>query len=241
MKTTNDLLNYKNLKIVQDDDFFRFSLDSVLLPNFATITKKTKKILDLGTGNAPIPMILSTKVKDDTELYGIELQEKIFNLAIESLQINNLNNRIKLINDDMKNLHNYFDMNSFDLILSNPPYFKLFENSTTNDIIEKTIARHEKAITLNQIIEIAKLYLKNGGTFAMVHRTDRMIEILELLKKNKLEPKKLQLIYPKENSESNLMLIEARKNGNPGLKVLAPIITHYNNGTYTDQIKKYFE
>lgn len=241
MKTTNDLLNYKNLKIVQDDDFFRFSLDSVLLPNFATITKKTKKILDLGTGNAPIPMILSTKVKDDTELYGIELQEKIFNLAIESLQINNLNNRIKLINDDMKNLHNYFDMNSFDLILSNPPYFKLFENSTTNDIIEKTIARHEKAITLNQIIEIAKLYLKNGGTFAMVHRTDRMIEILELLKKNKLEPKKLQLIYPKENSESNLMLIEARKNGNPGLKVLAPIITHYNNGAYTDQIKKYFE
>lgn len=241
MKTTNDLLNYKNLKIVQDDDFFRFSLDSVLLPNFATITKKTKKILDLGTGNAPIPMILSTKVKDDTELYGIELQEKIFNLAIESLQINNLNNRIKLINDDMKNLHNYFDMNSFDLILSNPPYFKLFENSTTNDIIEKTIARHEKTITLNQIIEIAKLYLKNGGTFAMVHRTDRMIEILELLKKNKLEPKKLQLIYPKENSESNLMLIEARKNGNPGLKVLAPIITHYNNGAYTDQIKKYFE
>mgnify|MGYP004616970333 FL=1 len=241
MKTTNDLLNYKNLKIVQDDDFFRFSLDSVLLPNFATITKKTKKILDLGTGNAPIPMILSTRVNDDTELYGIELQEKIFSLAIESLQINNLSKRIKLINDDMKNLHNYFNINSFDLILSNPPYFKLFENSTTNDIIEKTIARHEKAITLNQIIEIAKLYLKNGGTFAMVHRTDRMIEILELLKKNKLEPKKLQLIYPKENSESNLMLIEARKNGNPGLKVLAPIITHYNNGEYTKQIKKYFE
>ena len=241
MKTTNDLLNYKNLKIVQDDDFFRFSLDSVLLPNFATITKKTKKILDLGTGNAPIPMILSTRVNDDTELYGIELQEKIFSLAIESLQINNLSKRIKLINDYMKNLHNYFNINSFDLILSNPPYFKLFENSTTNDIIEKTIARHEKAITLNQIIEIAKLYLKNGGTFAMVHRTDRMIEILELLKKNKLEPKKLQLIYPKENSESNLMLIEARKNGNPGLKVLAPIITHYNNGEYTKQIKKYFE
>ena len=241
MKTTNDLLNYKNLKIVQDDDFFRFSLDSVLLPNFATITKKTKKILDLGTGNAPIPMILSTRVNDDTELYGIELQEKIFSLAIESLQINNLSKRIKLINDDMKNLHNYFNINSFDLILSNPPYFKLFENSTTNDIIEKTIARHEKAITLNQIIEIAKLYLKNGGTFAMVHRTDRMIEILELLKKNKLEPKKLQLIYPKENSESNLMLIEARKNGNPGLKVLAPIITHYNHGEYTKQIKKYFE
>ena len=241
MKTTNDLLNYKNLKIVQDDDFFRFSLDSVLLPNFATITKKTKKILDLGTGNAPIPMILSTRVNDDIELYGIELQEKIFSLAIESLQINNLSKRIKLINDDMKNLHNYFAINSFDLILSNPPYFKLFENSTTNDIIEKTIARHEKAITLNQIVEIVKLYLKNGGTFAMVHRTDRMIEILEILKKNKLEPKKLQLIYPKENSESNLMLIEARKNGNPGLKVLAPIITHYNNGEYTDQIKKYFE
>lgn len=241
MKMTNDLLNYRNLKIVQEDDFFRFSLDSVLLPNFVTITKKTKKILDLGTGNAPIPMILSTKVNEDTELYGIEIQEKVFNLAQESLQINNLTNRIKLINDDMKNLHKYFRPNSFDLILSNPPYFKICKNSATNAIIEKTIARHEKAITLNEIVEIAKIYLKNGGTFAMVHRTDRIIEIIELLKKNKLEPKKLQLIYPKKNLDSNLVLIEARKDGNPGLKILSPIITHYSNGEYTEQIKKYFK
>ena len=239
MKVINDLLNYKNLKIVQDDNYFNFSLDSVLLPNFVTINKNTKKILDLGCGNAPIPMILSTMT--DAEIYGIELQKEIYDLAIESLKINKLENRINIINDNIKNLDKYFDINSFDVIVSNPPYFKLDENSNTNECIQKTIARHEKEITLSEIVETAKKYLKNNGTFAIVHRTDRLIEIIEEFRKNNIEPKRIRLIYPKENKESNMVLIEGRKNGNVGLKILHPLYVHNSNGEYRDEIKSMFK
>ena len=235
----NDLLDYNGFKIVQNNQFFNFSLDSVLLPNFVTLTKKTKKILDLGTGNAPIPIILSTKTK--AEIFGIEIQKEIYELAIESLKINNLQDRIPIINDNMKNLDRYFQPNSFDVIISNPPYFKLTETSNTNEIIQKTIARHEKEITLKELVEIAKKYLNNNGTFALIHRTERLIEIIELFRLNNIEPKKIQLIYPKVNSESNMVLIEGRKNGNSGLKFLHPLIVHDSSGNYTEEIKKQFK
>ncbi len=239
MKVINDLLNYKNMKIVQDDEYFNFSLDSVLLPNFIKINKNVRKILDLGTGNAPILLFLSTMT--DAELYGIELQKEIYDLAEETLELNNLKGRINLINDNMKNLDKYFEINSFDIIVSNPPYFKLNEKSNINQSLQKTIARHEKEITLSELVAIAKKYLKNNGTFAMVHRVDRMIEIIEEFRKNNIEPKRIQLIYPKVNTEANMFLIEGRKNGQVGLKILPPIIAHENNGKYTKEIKKVFQ
>lgn len=239
MKVVNDLLNYSNLKIVQDDNYFNFSLDSVLLPNFVKINKSTKKILDLGTGNAPIPMILSTMTS--AKIYGIELQKEIYDLAIESLKINNLEDRIEIINDNIKNLDKYFEPNSFDVIVSNPPYFKYTEGSNINETIQKTIARHEKEITLSEIVFTAKKFLNNNGTFAMVHRTDRLIEIIEEFRKNNIEPKRIQLIYPKVGEESNMFLIEGRKNGNVGLKILPPLVAHKENGEYSDVVKEMFQ
>mgnify|MGYP003307235599 CR=1 FL=1 len=239
MKVVNDLLDYNNLKIVQDDNYFNFSLDSVLLPNFVKLNKNTKKILDLGTGNAPIPMILSTMT--NAEIYGVELQKEIYELAVESLKINKLENRINLINDNIKNLDKYFEPNSFDVIVSNPPYFKYSEKSNINETIQKTIARHEKEITLSELVSIAKKYLDNNGTFAIVHRTDRLIEIIEEFRKNNIEPKRIRLIYPKEGEESNMVLIEGRKNGNIGLKILPPLIAHNKNGDYTDEVKNMFK
>ena len=240
MKVVNDLLNYNNLKIVQDNDYFNFSLDSVLLPNFVNIKKDCKKILDLGTGNAPIPMIFSCLYKD-VKIYGVEIQKNIFELAKESIELNHLEDRIELINDDMKDLHKYFEINSFDVVVSNPPYFKVNEESNLNECIEKTIARHELKITLEEVIDVANKYLKNGGTFAMVHRTDRLIEIIDIMKKHNIEPKRIQLIYPKENEESNMVLIEGRKNGNTGLKFLPPLIVHESNGEYKEVIKNLFK
>ena len=239
MKVVNDLLDYSNLKIIQNDEWFNFSLDSVLLPNFVKINKNAKKILDLGTGNAPIPMILSTMT--DAEIYGIELQKEIYELAVESLKINKLEDRIKIINDNIKNLDKYFEPNSFDVIVSNPPYFKYNENSNINESIQKTIARHEKEITLSEIVSTAKKFLNNNGTFAMVHRTDRLIEIIEEFKKNNIEPKRIRLIYPKVGEESNMVLIEGRKNGNTGLKILPPLIAHNKDGEYTDEVKEMFK
>lgn len=239
MKVINDLLNYSNLKIVQDDEYFNFSLDSVLLPNFVKINSNTKNILDLGTGNAPIPMILSTLTS--AKLYGIELQDEIYELAKESIELNNLQERITIIHDNMKNLDKYFEPNSFDIIVSNPPYFKINEKSNLNESVQKTIARHEKEITLSEIVSIAKKYLNNNGTFAIVHRTDRLIEIIEEFRKNNIEPKKIQLIYPKKNTESNMVLIEGRKNGNVGLKILKPLVAHEDNGEYTEEVKNFFK
>ena len=240
MKVLNDLLGYNNLKIYQDTEWFSFSLDSVLLPNFVSINKNVTKILDLGTGNAPIPMILSTIVGDKVRIYGIEIQKDLYNLAKESVEYNNLSSRIELINDDMKNLDKYFEANSFDVILSNPPYFKLEELSKKNDNTHKTIARHELKITLEDIISIARKYLNNNGVFAMVHRTDRLIEIIELMRKNNIEPKRIRLIYPKENTNSNMVLIEGRKNGNSGLIIEEPLYIHNEDGSYLDNINKMF-
>ena len=240
MKVLNDLLGYNNLKIYQDTEWFSFSLDSVLLPNFVSINKNVTKILDLGTGNAPIPMILSTIVGDKVKIYGIEIQKDLYDLAKESVEYNNLSSRIELINDDMKNLDKYFEANSFDVILSNPPYFKLEELSKKNDNTHKTIARHELKITLEDIISIAKKYLNNNGVFAMVHRTDRLIEIIELMRKNNIEPKRIRLIYPKENTNSNMVLIEGRKNGNSGLIIEEPLYIHNEDGSYLDNINKMF-
>jgi tRNA1(Val) A37 N6-methylase TrmN6 len=239
MKVINDLLGYDDLKIVQNPEWFSFSLDSVLLPNFVTLNKDVKNILDLGTGNAPIPMILST-LTDKANIYGIEIQKDVYEMAKESIEINKLESRIKLINDDMKKLDQYFEANFFDVIVSNPPYFKLEELSKKNEDEHKTIARHEEKINLSELVAIAKKYLNNNGVFAMVHRTDRLIEIIEEMRKNNIEPKKIQLIYPKKNTNSNMVLIEGKKNGKPGLIIKEPLFIHDDTGEYLDDIKKLF-
>lgn len=238
MKVINDLLNYNNFKIIQDDRYFNFSLDSVLLPNFVTLNKNIENILDLGTGNAPIPMILTTKTK--ANIYGIELQKELYDMAKESIVINKLEDKIKLINDNMKNLDRYFSPNFFDIILCNPPFFKYNENSNINKVEQKLIARHEKEIKLEEIIKIAKIYLKNDGILAIVHRTERFVEIIELFRKNNLEPKKIRLIYTTKDKDSKMFLIEGRKNAKPGLKILKPLVIHEDNGEYREEIKKLF-
>lgn len=239
MKVTNYLLGYKNLKIVQDNEMFNFSLDSVLLPNFVTINKKITNILDIGCGNAPIPLILSTKTL--AKITGVEIQKEVFELAKESIKINNKENQITIINDDINDYYKKIETDSFDVITCNPPFFKYLDTSNINKNDYKTIARHEVKLNLSELFNIAKKLLKNNGIIAIVHRPERFVEIVEEMKKNNIEPKKVQFIYPKENMEANIMLIEGSKNGNPGLKILPPIYTHLNNGEYTDTVKKYFE
>ena len=239
MKVINYLLGYKNLKIVQDNEMFNFSLDSVLLPNFVTINKKITKILDIGCGNAPIPLILSTKT--DATIVGVEIQKEVFDLAIESIKINNKEKQIKIINRDINDYYKEVETDSFDVITCNPPFFKYIESSNINKNDYKTIARHEVNLNLNQLFTIAKKLLKNNGVIAIVHRPERFVEVVEEMKKNNIEPKRVQFVYPKKNMEANIMLIEGSKNGKPGLKILPPIYSHYDNGEYTEEIKKYFE
>jgi len=239
MEVLNDLVGYKNMKIYQNTDWFSFSLDSVLLPNFVSLRKNVRNIIDLGTGNAPIPLILTTRT--DAKIIGVEIQKDVYELAKKTVELNKLDDRIELLNMDILDLKNVYESDSFDVVISNPPYFKLNESSNVNDDVHKIIARHEKCLNLEQLAYMAKYLLKNNGVFAMVHRTDRLIEIINVLSKNNLQVKKIRFIYPKENTESNMVLIEATKNGNVGLKLLPPLYVHDEDGNYTEEVLKYFE
>ncbi len=237
MEVINNLLNYRNLKIYQNPDWFSFSLDSVLLANFVNVNNKMK-IIDFCCGNAPIPLFLSTKTKSN--IVGVELQTKVCKLAKKSVEINNLDNQITILNMDVKELINKYDTDSFDLITCNPPYFKLNKQSNINTDEVKAIARHEISLELNDIFKCAKKILKNNGKIALVHRTDRLIDIILLMRQNNIEPKRLKIVYPFFNSSSNLILIEGVKNGKPGLKIESNIIVHNKDGSYTDEIKRIF-
>lgn len=236
-KVINDLVYFKNIKIVQNKNYFNFSLESILLPNFVEITPNTKNILDLCTGNAPIPLVFSTMTK--AKIYGVELQKEVFDLAKESIRLNNINN-IELINDNANNIINKFETDTFDIITCNPPYFEYTNNSRINDNEIKSIARHEIYLKLEDIFKISKKLLKNGGAVCIVHRTNRFLEIVDIMKKYNIEPKRIRFIYPKLNSESNLVLIEGRKNGKKGLKLLPPLFVHNNDGSYTEEVLKMF-
>ena len=239
MKVINDLLGYRDYKIVQDSDMFSFSLDSVLLPNFVTINKKITNILDIGCGNAPIPLILSTKT--DAKITGIEIQESVYDMAVESVKINNKEDQITIINDDINNFYKAEETDKYDVITCNPPFFKYVETSNINKSDYKTIARHEVKLNLSQLFTIARKLLKNNGVIAIVHRPERFMDVVMEMKQNNIEPKRVQFVYPKPNMEANIMLIEGSKNGNPGLKILPPIYAHKENGDYTDDVKEYFE
>lgn len=238
METINYLLGYEDLKIIQDDDKFCFSLDSVLLPNFVTLNKNYKKILDIGCGNAPIPLILSRKT--NSKIIGVEIQEEVYKLALETIKLNKLENQITVLNEDINDYYLKEETDTYDAITCNPPYFKLSEASNTNKTLYKTIARHEQELNINQIFKISRKLLKNNGVIAIVNRPERLIEIIESMKSNNIEPKKIQLVYPKKDKEANILLIEGRKNGNPGMKILPPIYAHNEDGNYTEQIMKYF-
>lgn len=238
-KIKNYLLGYEDMYIMQDNEMFNFSLDSVLLPNFVTLNKKIDKVMDIGCGNAPIPLILSTLTS--AKIYGVEIQEKAYELAKESVEINNLTNNIEIINADINKFYKNIESDSFDVITCNPPYFKVNENSNFNISEYKTIARHEIMLDLERLFKIAKKLLKNNGNIAIVHRPERLSDIILEMKKNNIEPKRIQFVHPKKNADANILLIEGTKNGKPGIKILPPLFSHNEDGEYTDEIKKYFE
>ena len=150
MKQIHELLGYKNIKIIQDDEMFSFSVDSMLLADFIKTTNQTKKIVDLCCGNAPIPLFLTLKTK--CEILGIEIQKEVYELATESIKLNNLNDQIKIINDDLKGIYKKIGANKYDIVSCNPPYFKYIETSNINKNDYLTIARHEVKATLEDII-----------------------------------------------------------------------------------------
>lgn len=233
MERLDDILGYKNRKIYQDDDCFSFSLDSIMLANFATIRMRDKNILDLGCGNGVIPLILS--LRTDKKIVGVELQKKLANLAIKSVEYNGLESQIEILNINMKDYVNTETMEKYDLITCNPPYFKVNGENYFNLSLEKVIARHEVEVTLDDVFCISKKLLKNNGNFAIVHRPVRLMKIFDLFRKNNIEPKRLQFVYEKISKESTLVLVEGQKGGKTGLKIERPFILYNEDGTMTKE------
>ena len=227
----NDLFDYDNLKIYQYNDGFKFSLDSILLAEYVKITNKTTNILDLCTGNASIPLILSTKT--NALIDAFEIQKDIFNLAIESIKYNKKEKQITVYNDDVKEINNYLNYKKYDIITCNPPYFKVKNNGYLNETEKLAIARHELKVALEDIFKVASNHLNTKGEFYLVHRVNRLDEIIILGSKYKLNVKNIELIKTKENSSPYLVLIRAVKDSSLGVKINNPIciqnLTTYQN------------
>lgn len=236
MEVTNYLLAYNNFKIIQRKDMFNFSLDTVLLSHFCTINQNIERIVDFGTNNAAIPLILSMRTK--AKITGVEIQEEACVVANKNIELNNLSSQINVVNEDIKQYITH-DKN-VDLVVCNPPFFKLGEKSNLNESEYLQIARHEIKITLEEIIQSASKILKQKGRFAIVHRPERLIDIITYMKKYDIEPKRVQLVYPKMNRECNTILVEGMYKGKAGLKILPPLYAHEENGEYSKEVKKLF-
>lgn len=234
----NELLGRELIKICQDTDSFNFSLDSMLLASFASILKNTKEICDLCSGNAPIPLYLS--LRTNANIKAVEVQENSYNLAKMSIKENKLEDRIDVINDNLINISEKIGKHKYDLVTVNPPYFKIGSNHI-NPSDSKAIARHEILANLDDIVKEASILLKPKGRLAMVHRPDRLIEILNTFKKYHIEPKRLRLVYPKINSECNNILIEGIKDGLDGnLRILSPLYVYKEDGKWTEEVLKIY-
>ena len=228
-----DDLQFENLKIIQDTDGFRFGIDSVLLTDFARDIKNNSAIADLGTGTGVLTILLSKKV-NPKKIIGFEKQVEVANLAKRSVELNKLDNA-EIRNIDIKDVFNEFDRNSFDIVVTNPPYKK--QGTGINAANEKQqISRFETSVDLAEWIKIASNLINSKGSFYMVYRTDRLGELIEELNKNKLAVKRLRFVHSKLSEQSNLVLLKATKNGGTFVTVEKPLIIYNEDGSYTEEI-----
>lgn len=226
------------MKIIQNKDGFCFGIDSILVSDFSKTIRNDSIVADLGTGTGIISILLSGKTKLK-KIYGIEVQSEVANMAKRSIELNNLDSKIEIINDNLKNMNKYFQKGSLDAIVTNPPYQKNDTGLKSEDT-RHLISRHEVECNLEDIILVSKDFLKDKGEIYMVHRPERLVDILYLFRKYKIEPKEIRFVNPKANLKPNLVLIKAVKNGKEFLKVREPLIIYNEDGSYTEEVLKIY-
>lgn len=228
-----DDLERNGYRIIQDVNRFCFGMDAVLLSGFAKV-KPGSRVLDLGTGTGIIPILLEAKTQA-AHLTGLEIQADSVDMARRSVRLNGLSDKIDIVDGDIKEAGSLFDAASFDVITCNPPYM-IGQHGITNPGDAKAIARHEILCTLEDVVKQTARLLKPGGNFFMVHRPFRLPEIMVMLQKYKLEPKRMQLVYPFVDKEPNMVLIEANRGGKPRMQVEKPLIVYKEPGIYMPEI-----
>lgn len=232
-----DDLQYKGLKIIQNPKEFCFGIDAVLLANFPNV-KKGDMILDLGTGTGIIPILLSAKT-EAKHITGIEIQPYLAEMAQRSVKLNNIEEKVTIINEDLKNATNFLPLSSYDIITCNPPY-KTNQTGLINSSCSKAIARHEIKCCLEDIIKISGKLLKVGGKLCMIHRPNRLPDIICLMRKYKIEPKKLRFVYPKKNKPPSMILIEGARYGGVEFTVQKPLFIYEDDGNYCKEINEIY-
>jgi len=228
-----DDLHRNNYKIIQNPNKFCFGIDAVLLSGFTNV-KKDEKSLDLGTGTGIIPILLEAKTQGEN-FVGLEIQQESVDMAQRSVRLNGLEEKIEIIEGDIKQATLMFKPSSFDVVTSNPPYMNN-GNGLTNTLMPKAIARHEILCTLEDVISTASKLVKVGGRFYMVHRPHRITDIICLLRQYKLEPKRIRFVHPYIDKEPNMVLIESTRHGKPMMKIEPPLIVYKDKNEYTDEI-----
>lgn len=232
-----DDLQCNGLRIIQNEKLFCFGMDAVLLTGFTRV-KEGERVLDLGTGTGIIPLLLSAKTKGE-HFTGLEISNSSADMARRSVRLNGLEQRIEIIQGDIKEAGELFAPASFDVVTSNPPYM-IGQHGLINSDLEKAAARHEILCTLEDVVRAAARLVRSGGRFCLVHRPFRLAEIIRVLSGYRLEPKRMRLVYPYADREPNMVLIESVRGGNPRMTVEKPLIVYEKAGVYTSEIMELY-
>jgi len=235
----NERIDYlvanEDMPIIQSSSVFSYSLDALLLANFTYVPIQKGQILDLGTGNGVIPLLLSQRT--NALIYGLEIQTKLADMASRSVQLNHLTKQIRIVVGDLRENQQQLLQSNFDVVTCNPPYFNTPHETEFNANEYFTIARHEVTCSLEDVVRAAKRYVKPGGKVSIVHRPDRFVDLMELFRSYQIEPKRLRFIYPKRDRNANMLLIEGVRDGKVGLTLLPPLYIYDKQNEYTEEAR----
>lgn len=234
---TLDDLQLKDICIIQKREGFRFGIDAVLLANFANVKKK-HKVMDLCTGTGIVPFIIKGK-KEPEKIVGLEIQNKFVEMANRSIKINGFNNTMEFLHGDLKDKELLKSIGRFDVVTVNPPY-KLEKSGIVNPNDKYAIARHEVMCNLDNVIEACRIVLKDNGRLYMVHRPERLADIFCIMRKYKIEPKRVQMVHPNTKKPANILLVEGQRDGGAYLKWEPPIYVYNDDGSFSKEINEIY-
>jgi tRNA1(Val) A37 N6-methylase TrmN6 len=231
----DDLLT-NDLKIIQSEEVFSFSMDAVLLARFCSVPAKGS-ILDLCTGNGVIPLLLSTRTK--AAITGVEIQHRLYDMAARNVQLNRLDQQIKMVHGDLREFHTTVGHGMYDAVTVNPPYLPAYAGEQNiNEHV--AAARHEIYCSLEEVIAACSRLVKAGGKVSMVHRPGRLVDVLTIMRQYRLEPKRVRFVHPRLNQEANMVLVECLKDGKPDIRMLPPLIVYDSNHQYTPELMELY-
>lgn len=227
-----DDLEHKGLKIIQHPDGYCFTSDSVLISNLANV-KRTDRVVDIGTGSGIIAILVAAKFSPK-EVVGVEIQDRLADMAKRSVEYNGLSSKVKIVCAPAQGVEKTIG-NNFDVVISNPPYEKASEEKN-----EKTVAKTEIMLTVKETVAAANALLRYGGLFYTVNKARRLTDVLCAMREAKIEPKKLYLIQPKKGKKIDVFIVEGKKGAKPSLLVPEPITVYEEDNFYGEIARRLY-